>query len=130
MLGAALAIERVPNDAFVLLPFAGLVLLTAGDRGVLPRLLARGWLRRLGDWSYAIYLLHVPLILVLGFGFWRAARAVGLEGTPEARIVWIALVYGVTVALAGLVYERFEKPARRFLMGARPPRPRVPVPAP
>ena len=122
-------IERVPNDAVLIAPFAALVLLTARDRGPISRALSAGWLRRLGEWSYAIYLTHLPIKIALGFVFERAARALGVDGEVGTRIVWILLVYAVTILVSALVYERFEKPARRALLGQRP-RPAAPVPAP
>ena len=127
---ALVVIEAVPNDTVIIVPFVGLVLLTARDRGVLGRVLSAGWLQRLGEWSYAVYLLHVPLILIGGFAFARIARAAGLDGMDGLRWFWIAMVYAAVIPLSALTYERFEKPARSYLLGRTASRKVRPVPAP
>ena len=125
-----LLIERVGNDVALLPPFAALVLLTASDRGLLSRLLRPRWLQRLGEWSYAIYLTHVPILIIGSFAFERVARAVGMDGEPGTRVLWILLVYAATLLVSAVTYERFEKPARAFLLRGRPAPPPSLVPAP
>lgn len=86
------------------------VLLTAGlDRWSPPVLPV---LRTLGDLSYSIYLVHVPmqmiLLLVLDLSF-GASRA--LAASPLTLPVYVLAVLGVS----WLVHVRFERPAGRYL---------------
>lgn len=80
-----------------------------------------GWLRWLGDLSYSLYLVHVPLqmtvllIADLAFGATRA-----FAGSPWTLPVYLAASLG----LAHLSYMYLEKPAGRWLR-ARLSRPRA-----
>ncbi|MFC3173328.1 acyltransferase family protein [Novosphingobium bradum] len=113
-LGAAGLARIDPREteivAVVLLPLllGGLILaLVAADP------FAPAWLRRalgaLGDRTYSIYLVHVPvqlaLFLVLG------ARVSGLAG----QCWFLALFLGLVLALAWPCYHWFEAPARDWL---------------
>jgi peptidoglycan/LPS O-acetylase OafA/YrhL len=67
LIGVALLVlvELLPTRLNMIQTTAGLALMVMGvlnleHRGMLPRL---PLLRRLGDWSYAMYLVHVPVIL-------------------------------------------------------------------
>ena len=67
-------------------------------------------MQRLGDWSFGIYLLHLPVML---FGGWCA----DLLGTNRA---WaIVPVVGAVLWISRLSYEFVEVPARRALTRSR-----------
>ena len=74
---------------------AGVVWLTAQFRQVSPR----NPLARAGDWTYGLYLLHVPLMLLV---FHAAARA-GWSGHTE--VVWLA---GAVALAGGLLFGKLE----------------------
>ncbi|MFH8284271.1 acyltransferase family protein [Streptomyces antibioticus] len=75
---------------------------------------------RLGNWSFAWYLIHEIVLRVL-------LEVTGRPGgTVDTAVFW-ALVLGVSLALAGLAYHCVEHPLERFLrrVGPRvPERPR------
>lgn len=68
----------------------------------------------LGKSSYAMYILHVPLL------WWYSRWVHGLPG---------ALYVGLVIAVSALVYRFIEEPANRFLRG-RLGSPSVPAPPP
>ncbi|QEL16026.1 acyltransferase family protein [Limnoglobus roseus] len=80
----------------------------AGGRLVWPRL------ARVGDASYSIYLLHVPMLTAAT----HLSLAAGMSHSQLGHGVWIALMFLATIA-PGLVLHRFvEAPLQK--MGKRP----------
>lgn len=94
------ALIVLPGIAIVLLAFAGRDI--AGDGGWLVHPV----LVRLGQWSFALYLVH-ELVL-------RTARPLMVE---HAWMTVVALVGAV--ALSGALYEWFERPLEKRLRGGR-----------
>lgn len=90
-----------------LLAWPALILLTLRWRFMTAKPLV--WL---GDRSYAIYLLHMPMIDIVAFG------AGGLSGDPATMLAAQFGLIAVTLGAADLVYRRFELPARRAIRGA------------
>ncbi|HEU5033448.1 MAG TPA: acyltransferase family protein [Mycobacteriales bacterium] len=81
------------------------------------RWLRRGWMVRLGQWSFALYLVHWPALVVAA----RARRtAFGSTGTELFAIT--ALVAAI-VLLAGVLFTLVERPLERLIR----PRHDVPV---
>ncbi len=99
--------------------FAVLIVGLAGGQGLLARLLSTAPLRRLGDASYALYLLHVPAII------W--AMALTKQATLDpARAVVVVLA---TIPLAIIVHSVVERPGRDWLKARlMPPSVRPPTP--
>jgi len=125
--------EFTRNDVLMIIPFALLVLLTCEDRGGVARALSHPVMTRLGDWSYAIYMIHVPIIHMAGFFYWRTLGRPGALPDPAARIVWIVLIYALTIILARRIYAAFEMPVRKALvrrLSARAAISRTPAPPP
>ncbi len=93
------------------LPYA--VLIAAASAPQHRSLLASPLLRRLGDASYSLYLLHAVFL-----NYYR--DAVAHWWTPEWAAGWVAFGVYVPVVLATSVvmHDRIEKPARRLLRGA------------
>jgi peptidoglycan/LPS O-acetylase OafA/YrhL len=60
-----------------------------------------------GDWSYGLYLVHVPMIAI---GFWFV-KAMGVE---FASIEWL-LAIGLTALVVGLAYGYCEAAAYRWM---------------
>jgi peptidoglycan/LPS O-acetylase OafA/YrhL len=79
-----------------------------------------GWrspraLVRLGDWSYALYLIHVPVFAALG----RLAAPLGSDGLADSLVaVPVALV--VALAAAVILHLLFEKPVLALAARMRP----------
>jgi peptidoglycan/LPS O-acetylase OafA/YrhL len=74
--------------------------------------LAWPWLVFLGEASYAIYLIHMPTIVV-----WKNARSVLLGGESSYILGGGEVAALVLTILAGgcLVHALFERPARLFI---------------
>ena len=97
----------VPETACLPLAFAGLLLALALDEGPLARLLGSRGPRWLGDVSYATYLVHVPLLVLLKLLF------VG----PDLQLSWmdLAIYLAALLALSAALYRWLEKPAQNWL---------------
>lgn len=78
--------------------------------GPLAALLSCRWGLRLGEASYGIYLLHVPI----------GHRLSEILGQPIGTLGWkaFALTLGVTVALSCLLFRYYEDPMRRRIRAA------------
>lgn len=65
-----------------------------------------------GEASYALYLVHMPVLLA-----WRnlTAATLGLPGDYQMGMLEIAALLTLTLALAALVHVAVERPARRWL---------------
>ncbi|WP_134714902.1 acyltransferase family protein [Saccharomonospora xinjiangensis] len=87
-----------PTMAAVLVLVAG----STGSRFGADRLLSARPLVRMGDWSYALYLWHWPLLV-----FFLVASEKDTVGVGEG-----AVVIGVSVVLAVLTHRFVEQPAR------------------
>ncbi|MFF3937963.1 hypothetical protein [Streptomyces phaeofaciens] len=74
------------------------------------------WMIRLGNWSFAWYLIHEIVLRVL-------LHVTGRPDTTTGTAVFWALVLTVSLALAGLAYQCVEHPLERFLrrVGPRAP---------
>lgn len=95
--------------AFVL-PFAGLILALASGRTVLHGVLERPALVLLGEASYALYIIHWPVVTVIN------QKWLGAASTPALH----ALLMLATVAASVAVYRYFELPWRARLRGQPP----------
>lgn len=114
-----------PYSAAQLVPaplFAALLAAAAARdvRGSAPRLLAGRCAVRLGEWSYAWYLVHE-----IGLRCWLAALGRPAPGAATAA-VWLLLA-GASLLAAGALYRRVERPCERLLRSGRTaaPLPRV-----
>jgi exopolysaccharide production protein ExoZ len=71
---------------------------------------ANDWLVRLGDASYAIYLFHVPLMVLFShWGVWQR-YSTDQQGIPEVAVL---VFLGLLCSLCVLYYENIEKPLYR-----------------
>jgi peptidoglycan/LPS O-acetylase OafA/YrhL len=95
------------SGAVMVVPFALLICAAAAsdiDTGG-SRLSGR-WLVLLGQWSFALYLIHWPVL--------KGMRALG-------DAAWVAIPAGVlSIALAAALFTFFERPVERFLRQLRP----------
>ncbi|MBO9689936.1 MAG: acyltransferase [Mitsuaria chitosanitabida] len=99
-----------PGPAAMIVCVATLALLLRA-----PAPLSRAWMPmvRVGDWSYALYLVHWPLLAFL-HNAW-----VGLKADPAALMAWRIGAVALTVPLAWALHRLVETPAKAALTGAR-----------
>jgi peptidoglycan/LPS O-acetylase OafA/YrhL len=85
--------------------------LTAGEECGLPSG-RHPWIQRLGDASYALYLIHFPLIsLLTKVAFATGLPRLGIAGAAVTLIVEVAVCIAVSVAF----HLWLEKPIIAFL---------------
>lgn len=118
------------NDLYILSLFPFLIFLAARNTGALSRLFNRPVFQAVGEWSYSIYMIHVPLISTALAG-WLMCRTTVPSGTDNAAalalsplVSWAAcsLYLVLVVALATLTFRFVEKPMRILVntsLGAR-----------
>ncbi len=73
----------------------------------------RPWMVRLGQWSFAFYLLH-----------WVVIQRIELDG-----VVGLGAMFAVTLLLSALLCAGFERPVERWLRGLARPRSLAPAPS-
>lgn len=106
-----------PDLAIILFSLA--LLFTAVGESAFPRFPGSAWLGPLGNTSYAIYMLHELLIIVLFEPAWRH-----FELQPAAFPLFVVICCVVLTIVAGLTYAYVENPARRLINRLAPPLPR------
>ncbi len=119
LVGAILLSAEGP---WLVAPIAVFVVGLARSNGRASRLLASAPLGWLGERSYALYLVHGPVMLVAR-SLLPIERASGWS--LVARAGWLALVVGVSVALAALAFRLVEEPARTAMRRVSLSRPTV-----
>lgn len=109
--------------------FSLAILVFAREQGMLSKALQVRPLRALGGWSYSIYLIHMPLLILLGYGIWLYGSFAGVPvrfdvmvdghlkrlydlGNPVATYAMLAGFIGVVIALAAGTYALIEVPWR------------------
>ena len=119
------------------LAFALPILVFAREGGLASRLMRCEPFQALGRWSFSIYLIHMPiLVLVISYGLWAYGELAGVDlrqsvtvdGVakqlyvvgPVAAGMLLALLVAVVIGLAALSYRLIEVPWRdRFARLAR-----------
>ena len=111
--GARLLPWWTRSDAVLALVFALVIFGGAGARTNVPLLTRPGFLL-LGEASYAMYILHIPMRF-----WWKIGReAIGI-GLPNR--LDLALYFCVVVAVSILVFRHVETPLRRRIGKQKPP---------
>ncbi len=107
-----------PFVALLAVPFFAWLLLASATRDLRP---GRWWLgsrplQLLGGWSYALYLIHAPTLVVTSpLGWWNNPG--GLWGLADF-LGYLALTLAVAAALHHLVEKPIERRLRRIPVGA------------
>ena len=83
----------------------GLILLERTRGVVLP-----AWLRRCGDWSYSLYLWHIPVLMALGM----TVHALGRKGTLAGGAGYVVLGVTLSLTVAALSFRFVESPIMRW----------------
>jgi peptidoglycan/LPS O-acetylase OafA/YrhL len=124
--------------------FGAAILVFARERGALSKVLHVSPLRALGRWSYSIYMVHMPLLVLLGYAVWLYGdlNAVPMQvdamveghvkqlydlGDSAATHLMMAGFIAAVVAAAAWTYrlveapwrDRFNRIARRYENPAR-----------
>jgi peptidoglycan/LPS O-acetylase OafA/YrhL len=108
--GAAMSMHWAFPDPVTVAFFPLFVLSAAFGGKAVDAVLGCRALRRLGDWSYALYLIHIPLIQTLFLLLMVGAIP---EPASDGQLGLLFLGYlVVTVALSGLVHRLVERPLR------------------
>lgn len=111
------------SDLFILAFFPLLIFLAARNTGALARLFNRRPFQAIGEWSYSIYMIHVPFISTLLAG-WLMSRTELPSGTDNASalalspsVAWGACIaYLVVVILQSMLTFRYvEVPMRNWV---------------
>lgn len=111
-----------PDLAIILFSLA--ILFTAIGESALDRVPGAAWLGRLGNTSYAVYMLHELLIIVLFLPLWRHL-SLNVNDFPLFVLTCCVLL---TIA-ADITYAYVEKPARDWInrLASADPRPVVAI---
>jgi peptidoglycan/LPS O-acetylase OafA/YrhL len=99
-----------------LVAFASSILVfSSKSGGVLGSVLELPLLRKIGVWSFSIYLLHLVCFEVAGniatYGFGLDLK----HGIGASAWLWDAATLGVVLVLARSTYQRVEEPLRNFV---------------
>ena len=94
--------------AYYWLPMGLTVLVFAWQRGWVSRLLSVRWLVYLGEISFALYMVHRPL---MRYYFKVKQKVFG----PEVGYLDAVVLLCVALAVSHLCYQYFEKPAARWV---------------
>lgn len=98
--------------------FAGIIVYLASSRGLLAKFLETRWMRFGGESSYALYIVHGP-IMCFFMTLFPAGRAI--------RVRQCLLSIACTLVFAGLCHVWIERPLMTRWRQRRSPSPRVPV---
>jgi peptidoglycan/LPS O-acetylase OafA/YrhL len=73
------------------------------------------YLTRLGDWSYSLYLVHVPVFSITGV-LWKK---LSMEGYAD-NVLAMLFMAGAAIVCAQLFYKYVERPITRIRFAATP----------
>jgi peptidoglycan/LPS O-acetylase OafA/YrhL len=120
IVGAAYAPNWMKWEIVTVVPYSVLIVAAAQkdlDPAAGHRILHSRVLVRLGEWSFAFYLLHQMVIDLVT----RIGVDVGL--TSGRRLAFAAVALASSIWLAYLLHSRVEVPAERWIRARRPTRP-------
>jgi peptidoglycan/LPS O-acetylase OafA/YrhL len=110
--------------------FTTSAVLTAGSGSLLDKVLSNVVLRQFGLYSYAMYLIHLPLRAIIRDKLFKPQMFDAFPGGPiVAQLVFYVVAIAVTFAVAAASYHLFEKHVLKLKDVLAPSRPRA-APAP
>ena len=98
-------------DFIAICGFAFLIIYCSHSTTLFTTILESNPLVALGNWSYSVYLWHVPVYLAVMVGFAAKHHPVSQLNQPSARLLLLATMLAV-VGLAGIHYRYVEIPIR------------------
>ena len=118
-IGLFVAWAQGPVAVWVTVLFVGAVWVFAGEEGALSRLLDSKPLVTLGRWSFAVYMVHmfvlvVVLIVARKLDWMPGGRRIDLGSVWINDLFAVALFFGI-VGLAVLAHHGIERPAQRLV---------------
>lgn len=110
--GYVVAAQLEAHD-FVLISLLALAVLgVSGGGGVMNRLFAARPAVWLGETSYSLYIVHMPVLFVFRAGL----DEIGFEGwTGAARVIAFLAAIAIAIVAASLLFYTIERPIRRHL---------------
>ncbi len=108
---------RYLHNTFLALPFAIIILGFAQLRGRAAEWMGHPVPHLLGEASYALYILHMPVHDWMKFGSYKL-------GIDVSNPIWTLTYLLVAIAVSVLVFRFFETPARRWIRAWGEPRSR------
>lgn len=108
------------NELLTVALFPFLIMAAGYNESAADRLLSTRAAQRLGDWSFSIYMVHMPIFFtyrgiapLLGWPVPNGFFTVG----PDYRVGWFGacIFLAVTLVVAALCYRWLEVPARNYL---------------
>ena len=121
--GALVAMQLGAEDILVIALFPFIILSAAYNKSAIKNILDIPILQRLGDWSFSIYMVHVPIIYIfwiyqtINDPFKWAKFPPDSTVTPNFTMgLWMCIVIvALTLLVASLTYKYIEVPARDYL---------------
>lgn len=122
-IGALVAMHLGTEDIIVIALFPFIILSAAYNTSSIKKILDLSPLQRLGDWSFSIYMVHVPIIYL----FWiyqtigQPDRWTDFPPAPAdpssyaTGLVLCVVLVVVTLLVASFTYKYVEVPARNYL---------------
>lgn len=118
-----LAMHTHMHSLLIIALFLPVILSAAYQTGWVKQVFSIRPLQRLGDWSFSIYMVHVPIIYLFYIPWLRKKPDLLAHYSPtgpanpdytEGQIFCIMLIC-ITLVVATLTYNFIEVPARRYL---------------
>ncbi|HZY79374.1 MAG TPA: acyltransferase [Cyclobacteriaceae bacterium] len=110
------------SDLLVVSIFPLIILSAAYNTTAVKHVLDTFVLQRLGDWSFSIYMVHVPIIFVFWIfqmksdpGMWAVFPPLQPGATVPVALMVCCVVVILTLIVASLTYRYIEVPARAML---------------
>ncbi len=119
--GLGICLHLAVPDVFTVSFYPFILLSAAYGSRAINRIFNTRPLQRIGDWSFSIYLVHQPLMLVIGailaYQALGKPDAGGPPSKPDMLTGWlICLAFiALTLLASWLTYHLIEVPARRYL---------------
>ena len=110
---AVIAVMAIPMPDFIpIIVFAAIILVSVYAEGIGKHILNLKPLTYLGDISYSLYLMHLPIMFFL-FNYLKRFPQIKLEN-PEWKTAWLyALIYlAIVIFISTLTYHFIEVPMR------------------
>jgi peptidoglycan/LPS O-acetylase OafA/YrhL len=122
-MGTIVAMHKGAEDIIVIASFPFIILSAAYNTSTIRKILDAPFLQRLGDWSFSIYMVHVPIIYVFWIFQMKANPTMWAEFGPKPvdpatypiALVACFVIIVLTLLVASFTYRFVEVPARNYL---------------